>query len=415
MKAIRTQQIFIHDNGTVSKMCHISKNLFNQVNYILRNQFFNKEKMSSYKTLAKEFAKPSDIEENNNFQKLPAQTAQWTIKKVRDSWNSFFKALKSYKKNPELFTGVPKPPKYRHKDGEFILIFTSQQCHMDNGILKFPKIMDLEVETGLDNNIDLREVRIIPSGVGYNVEIVYSKEISDISDLNPERILGIDVGVRNIITIGNSISEKGIAVKGGVLKSINQYFNRELARLKSVNDRQRKNKENTKRINKLYAVRNMKIRDIMHRLSSAVISYARTNEIDTIVVGHNKGWKQNVDMGRKNNQDFVQIPFNMLINQIYYKGNENGINVIIQEESYTSKCSFLDNESIEKHETYLGKRIKRGVFMSANGTLMHADLQASYNIIKKAIPEAFANGIEGIGLYPRSLSIKEMITSKEVC
>ena len=415
MRVIRTYQIFIRGNGTVSAMCHISKNLFNQANYILRNQFFSKEKMSSYKTLAKQFSKPSDMENNNNFQKLPAQTAQWTIKKVKDSWNSFFRALKSYKKNPELFTGVPKPPKYKYKDGEFILIFTNQQCHMNNGMLKFPKIMNLEVETGLDNNINLREVRIIPSGVGYNVELVYFKDISDFNEVNANRILGIDVGVRNIITIGNSISEKGIAVKGGVLKSINQYFNRELARLKSVNDRQRKNKENTKRINKLYAVRNRKIRDIMHKLSNAVISYARTNEIDTIVVGHNKGWKQNVDMGRKNNQDFVQIPFNMLINQIYYKGNENGINVIIQEESYTSKCSFLDNESIEKHETYLGKRIKRGVFMSANGTLMHADLQASYNIIKKAIPEAFANGIEGIGLYPRSLSIKEMITSKEVC
>ena len=415
MRAIRTRQIFIHDNGTVSKMCHTSKNLFNQANYILRKQFFSREKMSPYNELAKQFSNPSDIEENNNFQKLPAQTAQWTIKKVKDSWNSFFKALKSYRKNPELFLGVPKPPKYKHRDGEFMLVFTNQQCHMDNGMLKFPKIMNLEVRTGLDNNMDLREARIIPMGTGYNVEIVYSKEISDISDLNPDRILGIDIGVRNIITIGNSISEKGIAVKGGVLKSINQYFNKELARLKSINDKQRKNKENTKRINRLYLTRNRKIRDIMHKLSSAVIAYAKNLKIDTIVIGHNSGWKQDVDMGKKNNQDFVQIPFNTLINQIYYKGNENGINVIIQEESYTSKCSFLDNEEIDKHETYSGKRIKRGVFRSANGTLMHADLQASYNIIKKAIPEAFANGIEGIGLYPGSLSIKEMITSKEVC
>ena len=108
---------------------------------------------------------------------------------------------------------------------------------IDNKILKFPKIMNLEVETRLDN-VDLREVRIIPLGVGYNVEIVYAKEIDNVSDLNPKRILGIDIGVRNIITIGNNISEKGIAVKGGVLKSINQYFNKELARLKSVNDKQ---------------------------------------------------------------------------------------------------------------------------------------------------------------------------------
>ena len=215
-------------------------------------------------------------------------------------------------------------------------------------------------------------------------------------------------------SIGNNISKKGIAVRGGVLKSINQYFNKELSRLKSVNDKQG-NKENTKRINRLYMVRNRKIRDVMHKLSNAVIAYARTNEIDTIVIGHNNGWKQSVDIGKKNNQNFVQIPFNMLINQIYYKGQEYGINVVKQEESYTSKCSFLDNEEIEEHETYLGKRIKRGIFKSSNGTLVHADLHASYNIMKKAIPEAFVNGIEGIGLYPGSLSIKDMITSKGGC
>ena len=412
MKVIRTEQIFIRGNGVISKMCHISKNLFNQANYILRSQFFNKEKMAGYKELAKQFVKPSALEENNNFQKLPAQTAQWTIKKVKQSWTSFFGALRSYKKNPELFNGVPKPPKYKHRNGEFMLIFTNQQCSIAHGILKFPKIMDLEVETRLDN-VDLREVRIIPNGVGYNVEIVYSKEISDITNINPKRILGIDIGVSNIITIGNNISEKGITVKGGVLKSINQYFNKELSRLKSVNDKQG-NKENTKRINKLYMVRNRKIRDVMHKISNAVIAYAITNEIDTIVIGHNNGWKQSVDIGKKNNQNFVQIPFNMLINQLYYKGKEFGINVVKQEESYTSKCSFLDNESIEEHETYLGKRIKRGIFKSSNGTLLHADLNASYNIMKKAIPEAF-DGIEGIGLYPGSLSIKEMITSKGGC
>ena len=174
MKVIRTEQIFIRDNGEVSKMCHLSKNLFNQANYIIRNQFFKKETMSSYKTLANDFSKPSDTEENNNFQKLPAQTAQWTVKKVKDSWTSFFKALKAYKKNPELFTGVPKPPKYKNKNGEFMLVFTTQQCHIKDGILKFPKIMNLEVKTRLEN-VDIREVRIIPEGSGYNVEIVYAK------------------------------------------------------------------------------------------------------------------------------------------------------------------------------------------------------------------------------------------------
>ncbi len=113
-----------------------------------------------------------------------------------------------------------------------------------------------------------------------------------------------------------------------------------------------------------------------------------------------------------NNQNFVQMPFNTLINQI--KGQEAGIDVVILDESYTSKCSFLDSESVEKHDTYMGRRIKRGIFQSHNGTLIHADLNAAYNTIKKAIPEAFADGIEGIGLYPRSLSIRQMITPEGV-
>ncbi len=111
----------------------------------------------------------------------------------------------------------------------------------------------------------------------------------------------------------------------------------------------------------------------------------------------------------------MQIPFNILINKIYYKGQEYGINVVKQEGSYRSKCSFLDSEEIDKHEMYSGKRIKRGIFKSVNGTLIHADLNASYNIMKKAIPEAFVNRLESIGLYQGSLSIKEMITSKDGC
>ena len=138
-------------------------------------------------------------------------------------------------------------------------------------------------------------------------------------------------------------------------------------------------------------------------------------KIHIIVIGHNKEWKQEIDMGKRNNQNFVQIPFNILINQIRYKAEERGINVIIHDENHTSKCSFLDHESVEHHDTYAGIRIKRGVFRSAKGILIHGDLNAVYNIIKKAIPEAFVNGIEGIGLYPRSLTIKQMITSKGLC
>ena len=417
MKVKRTEQIYIGENETISKLCHISKNLYNQSNYVLKQQFIKKEKLSSYNDLVKLFQNPSENDGENNYQKLPAQTAQWTIRKAREAWDSFFKAMRAWKKRPENFIEMPKPPKYKNKNGEFILIFTNQQCKIDDGILKFPKIMNLEVKTRLDD-VNLREVRVIPQGIGYIIEIVYMKEIEDIAKGETHRIMGIDIGLRNIVTIGDSISNEGIAVKGGVLKSINQFFNKEYARLRSISDRQIGSKQLTNREKRLFQKRNRKVNDVMHKLSKVIIQYAKSKNIDTIIIGHNNGWKQSADIGKRNNQNFVQLPFNTLINQIRYKAEEIGINVIVQDESHTSECSFLDNESIEHHETYVGKRIKRGMFKSAKGTLIHADLQASYNIIKKAVPEAFADGIEGIGLYPRSLSIPEftgMITSKGRC
>ena len=171
MKVKRTEQIYIGKNETISKLCHISKNLYNQTNYILRHQFLKKEKLSSYVGLVKLFQTPSENNEENNYQKLPAQTAQWTIKKVKQAWNSFFKALRAWKKHPESFMGKPEIPKYKAKNGEYMLIFTNQQCKIDNKVLKFPRIMNLEVETRLDD-VNLREVRIIPQGVGYLIEIV---------------------------------------------------------------------------------------------------------------------------------------------------------------------------------------------------------------------------------------------------
>ena len=127
-------------------------------------------------------------------------------------------------------------PEYKEKNGEFILIFTNQQCIIENGMLKFPKIVNMEVKTRLDD-VNLREVRIVPQGTGYAIEIVYEKEISDPNNGIPRRIMGIDIGVRNIVTIGDNIPEQGIAVRGGILKSINQFFNKEYARMKSISDR----------------------------------------------------------------------------------------------------------------------------------------------------------------------------------
>jgi IS605 OrfB family transposase len=343
-----------------------------------------------------------ELKESENYKSLPAQTAQQILRLLDKSWKSFFKAIREYKDRPEKFKVRPNLPKYKKKDGEHILVLTNQQCKIrEDGSLKFPKLVGLDVKTRLDKETNLREVRIIPKGIGYIVEIVYEREVNP-EDLDENKIAGIDLGVRNLVAEGNNIGEKPIVVKGGICKSINQFYNKEMGRIQRIYESQ--GIKTGKKSKKLFNKHNRKIKDHLHKVSRFIVDYCSQNDIGTLVIGNNEDWKQNANIGKRNNQNFVQIPFSLLINQIKYKAEEKGINVILQEESHTSKCSFLDDEYIEHHEKYVGKRFKRGLFRSAKGIIINADVQGAYNIIKKAIPKAFArveaDEIEGVGLHP---------------
>ena len=387
----RVEHIWVKGNN-LSGLCHISKNLYNEANYIIRQEFFKTGRWIRYNELY-HLLKNSD-----NYKSLPAQTSQQILKLLDKSWKSFFKAMKKWKKHPEKFFEKPRPPRYKDKNGEHILVFTSQQAKIRDGKLILPKKVDLEVKTRIDK---LREVRILPKGVGYLIEIVYEKIINP-RRRNKKQVVGIDLGVRNLITMANNIGEKPIVVKGGVVKSINQYFNKEMAKLQNVYAKQKI--KTGKKIKKLLVKREQKINDIFHKISRAVINWCITHDIGTIVIGHNQNWKQRVKINKVNNQNFIQIPFNKLINQLTYKAEEEGITVILQDESHTSKCSFLDSEPVEHREHYIGKRKSRGLFRSARGKIINADVNGAYNIIRKAIPNAFqkwsADGIEGEGLHP---------------
>ena len=396
----RTEQIQFKSE-TISGLAHVSKNLFNSANYIIRQRFFENDKLYQetgekgegiwYKQLY------SMLKNTEQYRALPAQTAQQVLKLLDKSWKSFFKALKVYAKSPELFLGRPKPPKYKHKDGEHILVFTNQQCKIVNGILNFPKVVNLELKTRLVD-VDLREVRVIPNANKYTCEIVYDKTVSE-DEINSSRVLGIDLGVCNIATIANNFGANPIVVKGNTANSMNQYYNKVRANLQSKYDLQgiRTGSKKTK----LDWKRNNKVKDYFHKLSKRIVDYAAANNVKTIIIGKNENWKQVVNMGKKQNQKFVMLPLAKLIEMIQYKAQERNIEVILQEESHTSKCSFLDLEPIEHREKYIGKRIKRGIFRSEKGILINADVNGALNIIRKATPKAFADGVEGVGLHPK--------------
>ncbi len=229
-------------------------------------------------------------------------------------------------------------------------------------------------------------------------KIIDQAEVEKLT-LRNEKITGIDLGVENIVAIANNIGERSIVVKGSILKSVNQFYNKIRKQLISVYDRQ----------------------PVMCMLSNRKIVYDRLSSKVRLItakrarIGINEFWKQKVQLGKKGNQNFVSIPHDKLINQIVYKANETGITVITLNEAHTSKCSFLDDESVEHHDTYRGKRIKRGLFRSATGKLINADVNGALNIIRKVFPNAFKmnpNGIAGTLTFPLRLSIKDLLNKK---
>ncbi len=433
----RTEQIWLENDDILPELCHISKNLWNETNYVVRQLFTQKDKEGN-KT--GQYMKYSDLDyliknKSENYSKLNGATSQQILKILDRSWKSFFESIKDWKVNPSKYLGRPKLPGYKKKDGEFLLVFTAgnifdkkktgRQVKIKDGFLIFPKrLKELngKIKTRLDDETNLREVRIIPKGgKHYVIEIVYQIEEHQL-DLNKDRVIGIDFGLRNIITISNNVGEKPICIKGGVLKSINQFYNKRRSEIQSIYNRQPlycqiKDKKVICRktgpaIHNLTNNRNRKIKDVMHKYSRYIIDYCINHNIGTIIMGHNPGQKQNINLGTKINQNFVNIPEYLLRKMIIYKGEEIGIDIKDQEESHTSKCDFLKEEPIGHREKYTGKRIWNktchgGLFRSGTGIIINADVQGGYNIIKKAIPKAFMNlkvimmdGIDGVGLHP---------------
>ncbi len=386
------ERIQVKKSDEFSRLCHLAKNLYNLANWYYRQDFFALNNCLSYYDL--NFI----LKSKNAYRSLPSQTSQQILKIVIRNWKSYFRALTEYKLNQRKFLAKPNVPGYKRKNGESVVIFTNQQCRIKDGLLQFPQSTNLPpIKTRLSSKI--REIRIVPLGVCYNIEIVYEKEETDLN-LNKDNILGVDLGLNNLTTAVNNNGLKPFVVKGRVVKSINRYYNKQLARYRSAENR-KGNFYDTKRIQKLHLTRHNKIRDIFHKLSRFVVEYCKVNDIGTIIIGYNQRWKQNANLGRKTNQNFVQVPFSDLVQKITYKATLLGIAVKLQDEPYTSKCSFLDREPIEKSDSYAGKRISRGLFRSANGTIINADVNASYNIMRKAVLNSIKDdGIEGVGLHP---------------
>jgi putative transposase len=301
---------------------------------------------------------------------------------------SFFKLIRKWKNNKKSLSGCPHLPNYKHKiKGRNIIIFTSQQSRVKDGFIHLPKKVDLApIKTKVKEKI--KQVRIVPKSSCYVIEVVYERQEKE--HIQNDRYLSIDLGVNNLTTCFDSKNQSSFIINGRPLKSMNQYFNKKKGNIQSDLEKNHK-KKTSKRLSKLTMKRNNKIKDYLHKSSGTIVDYCIKNNISNVVIGLNKEWKQGSNIGKKNNQNFVQIPFDKLIKMITYKGQLEGIKVVTHEESYTSKCSSLDLEMLCHHDTYLGKRMKRGIFLSKDWIKINADLNGAINILRKETGDKLIN------------------------
>ncbi|OLS32958.1 MAG: hypothetical protein HeimAB125_03500 [Candidatus Heimdallarchaeota archaeon AB_125] len=396
---LRTERIKMKQNFTLKQLARQSKNLYNYGNYIIKKQ------LERSKYLTKEYDLANMLRYHPCYTKMPAHSAQQTIKFLCKSWKGYIRAKRDYKKHPEKYNfEEPKEPKYKKKRGFHTVYFTADQVSLKEGsYLHFPKRVGLKVETRLATNTKINHARLLFKGTCFILEIVYEQEIEELGDLKAKHILSLDLGVNNLLA-GLSNSMSPFIICGRKLKAINQWYNKEKARIQSVYDLQGVG-EYGQKMKKIIDKRYWRMEDYIHKASRKVINVCADNDIDTIVIGYNQKWKQRTQMGKRNNQNFVNIPFLKLIQKIQYKAEEAGIQVILTEESYTSKSSFLDGEPIQKHVRYLGRRVKRGLFRSKTGLFLNADCNSAGNIGRKVFPVLFNYGTVDAVSHPVCLTV----------
>ena len=378
---ILSRTFIIEKDKFFNEQFNLSTLLYNQGRHFINEHYKKESKFLSYCDLDKLLKNLTEL--NYYRQMCKSQVAQQCLRQLNSNYTSYFKALKDYKKYPSKYKGMPEKPKFKNKQngitftyqsikikGQFIVINKEHKVHIPNEVYK----------EELNN---FKTISFIPFYNRIKVVIVYeTKELN--KDLNLDEYLSIDLGMNNLCSCVSK--DDCFILNGKPLKSINQYFNKELSKLKSERplkgDKQDYN-YNSFKIKNLSLKRELKITDMLHKASKYLVNYCVKHKIGTIIFGRNKDWKDSIQLGKQTNQNFVSIPFYKLLKMLEYKCKMIGINLVTQEESYTSKCDALTFEEVKCHEKYKGSRIKRGLFLSSIGKVLNADINGALNILRK--------------------------------
>ncbi|HAC66214.1 MAG TPA: transposase [Cyanothece sp. UBA12306] len=383
----------------IDRLCFLSKNLYNYANYLVRQSFIFENTYRNYHDIQK------TLQNQPDYQAIPAKVSQQILMIIERNWKSFLAANNAYKETPSKFKGRPRLPGYKHKmKGRNVVVYTKQAIskkQLKQGLIN-PSKTEISLKTKVDT-AKIQQVRLVPKLNHYVIEVIYEATEKQY-ELEENRYASIDIGLNNLATLTfNQAGIKPLLINGRPLKSINQYYNQVKSYLQSLLGEN----QSSQKLKKLCNKREFKINDYLHKASRLIIDTLINQKIGTLIIGHNPDWKQKINLGKRNNQNFVSIPYNKLIEMLSYKGSMVGIKVIITEESYTSKASFLDNDPLPVYQkgqknqvTFSGKRVKRGLYRTGTRKLINADVNGSLNIMRKAVPNAFSYGIEGVVVHP---------------
>ena len=417
MKTNRVEQHRIKKNHKffpiIDDLCWKSKNMYNYGNYIVRQEFIetSKEKEQGLRETANwiQYNKLFDmVKDSEPYRELGSNVGQATLRKLDKAWKSFFESIKDYGKHPDKYLGRPKMPGYLPKEnGRYECDLDNNKFKVIDGYVYFCwkplKAMNNTFMTNIPEGTKLMQLRFVPKNGEYIMEVVYQIDVPDIKDKS-ERIASIDLGVDNLMTITTNCGSKPLVINGKPLKSINQYYNKKISEMRSEL-KKRHNADWSKEMQRFTIKRNNKVDDYIQKATKMVIDFCKENNIDTLVCGYNSGWKQESDMNKKTNQKFVSIPHESIVWRLSYKCETAGILFKTQEESFTSGTSFLDGEESIKENYDKSRRVYRGLFVTKKGEEINADVNGSYQIMKKVFPNAFADGIVGVGLHPTVVNI----------
>jgi putative transposase len=359
MQLVEQHCIDCHDprRPAIDVAAFASKHLDNAALYVTRQAFLHEGRVVSYEDLARE------LKTRAEYRALPAKVAQWVLRQVTLAWKSYFAACAAWEADPSRFVGHPKLPKYLDKRGRNLLTYTEQ------AISRAPKHRGYGVPSGLDIRVETRQiaidqVRIVPHASHCTLEVISERSVTP-ADVDPTRVAAIDIGVNNLAAVASN--QPGLApflVNGRPLKAINQWYNKRRAHLQA---KLPDDVYTSRQLDILTDKRARQIHQYLHVASRRIVDW--------------------------------------FIAMLQYKAELVGIRVFVSEESYTSKCRFLDLEPVGKHEVYVGKRVKRGWFRASDGRCLNADINGAYNILRKGVPNAFGNGIAGVVVHPVRIAL----------